>query len=86
MLNNYQNHSETVSIDHLTHPKEIQVTGLLILVCYNTHKMCAKFWSPTLKIKGDMGMSTIFETSEYPRIVDKMCQDEKHEKTVLLSI
>ena len=42
-----------------------------VYVWYNVHKMCAKFWSPTLKIKGDMGMSTIFETSEYPRIVDK---------------
>ena len=86
MLKNDQNHSETVSIDHLTHPKGIQVTGLIISVCYNAHKTYAKFWSPTVKIKGDKGMSTIFENSEYPTIVDKCVKMRNNEKTVLRSI
>ena len=86
MLKNDQNHSETVFIDHLTRPKAIKVTGLLISVFYNAHKMYEKFWSPIVKIKGDMGMSTIFEASEYPRIVDKCVKMRNIEKTVLLSI
>ena len=45
-----------------------------------------KFWSPNVEIKVNMGMSTIFDTSEYPKIVDKCVKIKNNEKKVLQSI
>ena len=56
---------------------------LLELISFDTGSMHTKFWNNCSSQSGDIRMSTIFTTSEYPKIVDKCDKMRKYEKMVL---
>ena len=57
-------------------PRAVDSWKWSVSISFGTGSIRVKLWNPISSGSGDMGMSTIFVTTEYPRIVDKMCQDE----------